>query len=131
MAKEFAAFMKDLREEPIEKRIDEVSDILTKVMTIVVSAIDDINQKIANMELNLTNMGNSNAQMNRELQEIKARGIPAPVAGAPVVKPMSPTPQTPAVPAPKPLQAPANPMTARSAINSELKALFSRKKKED
>ncbi|MFX0134034.1 MAG: hypothetical protein ACFFDN_10360 [Candidatus Hodarchaeota archaeon] len=127
MSKEFADFMDKLREEPLEEQINEISDILTKVMAIVVSAIDDINQKMANLEYQFTNLQGAQTRIVQDLQQIKATGV---TPGAkPIVSPAT-GPQAPIVkPAPKPAPRPLSPMSARSAINSELKALFSRRKK--
>ncbi|MFX1451888.1 MAG: hypothetical protein ACFFCM_13665 [Promethearchaeota archaeon] len=130
MSKEFADFMDKLREEPLEEQINEISDILTKVMAIVVSAIDDINQKMANLEYQFSNLQGAQTRMAQELQQIKATGV-APGA-KPIVSDMT-GPQAPivqAAPQPKPAPRPLSPMSARSAINSELKALFSRRKKD-
>ena len=121
MSHEFAKFMEELREEPLEERIDELSDILTKVMAIVVSAIDDINQRIGQIEV-------VQNQLSRDLQDIKARGVPAKPVVSPMTGQQAPTIQ--AAPQPKPAPRPLSPMSARSAINSELKALFSRRKKD-
>ncbi len=129
MSKEFADFMDKLREEPLEEQINEISDILTKVMAIVVSAIDDINQKIANIEYNFTNLQGAQTRIVQEIQQIKATGVTP--SGKPIVSP-APGPQAPIIKpaAPKPAPRPLSPMSARSAINSELKALFSRRKKD-
>ncbi len=125
--------MDELREEPLEKRIDEVSDILTKVMTIVVSAIDDLNQKIVTLHHQFTAIQNQQAQISQEIQVLKTSPMAAgATSGTPVVTPMSglQTPAVQAAPQPKLEPKPISPMSARSAINSELKALFSRRKKD-
>lgn len=119
--------MDRLREEPLEEQINEISDILTKVMAIVVSAIDDINMKMANLEYQFSNLQGDQTRIVQEIQQIKATGVTP--SGKPIVSPAT-GPQAPIIkPAPKPAPRPLTPMSARSAINSELKALFSRRKK--
>ncbi|MHA1298159.1 MAG: hypothetical protein ACTSO9_01815 [Candidatus Helarchaeota archaeon] len=131
MAKEFADFMDGLREEPLEERVNELSDILTKVMTIVVSAIDDLSQKIGNLTYQFNTLRSSQDGLMREIQALKARPVGANGGpNAPIVTPIGAAPQAPTVQAaPKPAPRPLSPMSARSAINNELKALFSRRKK--
>lgn len=128
--------MDGLREEPLEERINQISDILTKVMSIVISAIDDMNQKIANISHQFNTLRSVQQGIVAEIQQLKANPMAAAQGSgptAPIVTPMANAPQAPVVqaaPQPKPAPKPLSPMSARSAINNELKALFSRRKKD-
>jgi len=132
LSKEFAEFMDSMREEPLEERMDQFSEILTKVMSIVISAIDDMNQKIANISHQFNILRTAQQGLSAEIQQLKSRAIAA-APNAPIVTPMGNAPQAPAIqaaaPKPKPAPRPLSPVSARSAINNELKALFSRRKK--
>ena len=153
MPDSFADFMDSIREEPIEKRMDEFSEILTRVMSIVVSAIDDLSNRMATLENNMndtmtstTNLTGTIATLTADINLLKNKIISGAVAAAPGAPsmpsapgaaPLPPPPgpgaptAPPAPPAPPKPQPPAKPLTggsARSAINSELKALFGKRR---
>ncbi|MHA1784647.1 MAG: hypothetical protein ACTSVY_09370 [Candidatus Helarchaeota archaeon] len=132
MSKDFANFMESIKEEPFEEQLNEFSDILTKVMAIVVSAIDDMTQRMSTLEQMLNaNTSEINA-LKTNMTNLQQRAIAAPVdsSGQPQLLGNAPNMKAPAPPPPpKPKPKPLSPLSARSAINSELKALFSKRRR--
>ena len=127
MSREFANFMESVKEQPIEDQVTEISDILTKVMAIVVSAIDDLTQRMTTLEQTLQNNAieiNSLKNNVTKLQQSPPTLTPQPQIQGTEPGVTNPPPPPPPKPAPKPM----SPLSARSAINSELKALFSKGK---
>lgn len=145
MGRDFADFMDQIRGEPVEKRMDEISEILTRVMSIVVSAIDDLSNRMAALEGSLTEsistltmVSQSVATLTGQMSQLRAGGVaPAPaMPGQPTITPapqapgmvLTAPPPSPALQPPAPKPRPMTGMSARSAINSELKALFGKRR---
>ena len=126
---EFASFMESINEGPLEDRINELSDILTKVMAIVVSAIDDLTQRMSVIEQTLQTNSTNYTAIKASVDKITTVLTANPQAlqqGPLLGKPEGNPPPPP--PPPKPKPKPMSPLSARSAINSELKALFSKRR---
>ena len=125
MSREFASFMASITGESAEQRLKELSEILDKVMQIVVNSIDQLSGNIT--------------QLETRIQTITARIVklettptgPSPLGASGAAPGLAPPPMPtmgPPVPPPEPKV--VSPMSARSALQGELKALFARKKKE-
>ena len=129
MSHDFANFMESINEGPLEDRINELSDILIKVMAIVVSAIDDLTQRMTVIEENLqTNSTDNNAIRDSVTKIMTAlTANPGAIGQVPIIGPEGNPPPPP--PPPKPKPKPVSPLSARSAINSELKALFNKRRR--
>lgn len=125
MSRDFANFMESMKEQPLEDQMSEISDILTKVMAIVVSAIDDITQRMSTLEQTLQNNAIEINTIKSNVANIQQNA--APLTPQPQATPGLATPPPP--PPPKPAPKPMSPLSARSAINSELKALFNKRKR--
>jgi len=123
MSREFASFMASITGESAEQRLKELSEILDKVMQIVVNSIDQLSGNITQMETRIQNL-------TARIVKLETSTVPAPM-GAPGIAPGVPPPMPisgPPMPPPEPKV--VSPMSARSALQGELKALFARKKKE-
>ena len=125
MSREFASFMASISGESAEQRLKELSEILDKVMQIVINSIDQLSGNIAQIESHIQNMTSRIARLETMPMMSAPMGGPG---GAPGVPPPMPMAAPPPMPPPEPK--PANPMSARSALQGELKALFARKKRD-
>ena len=130
MSHDFANFMESINEGPLEDRINELSDILTKVMAIVVSAIDDLTQRMSEIETTLqTNATDNNAIRDSVTKIITAlTATPGAINQQQLIGAVEGNPPPPPPP-PQPKPKPVSPLSARSAINSELKALFNKRRR--
>ena len=124
MSREFASFMASISGESSEQRLKELSEILDKVMQIVINSIDQLSGNIAQIETRIQNITNRIARLETMPVMSAPMGVPG---GPPGVPPPMPA-MAPPMPPPEPK--PASPMSARSALQGELKALFSRKKRD-
>lgn len=98
-------FMSALKKAPINDRVEELSNVLTRAMNLFVNAIDDISTRLANIENNI----------EQRFQEIEKK-----VGGVPAIFPSKG--QVPSA-VQSPLQGP-KPITqfsTRAALNEELK----------
>jgi len=129
MSHDFANFMESINEGPLEDRINELSDILTKVMAIVVSAIDDLTQRMSVIEENIQTSATDNNAIRDSVTKIMTAltANPGALGQTPIIGPEGNPPPPP--PPPKPKPKPVSPLSARSAINSELKALFNKRRR--
>ncbi|NHI92743.1 MAG: hypothetical protein EAX96_09610 [Candidatus Lokiarchaeota archaeon] len=127
MSKDFANFMESVKEQPLEDQVNEISDILTKVMAIVVSAIDDLTQRMSMLEQTLQDNANNIETIKNDVNKLQ-QGAPPTLPPQPQLLGTPPEGVSPPPPPPKPAPKPMSPLSARSAINSELKALFSKRK---
>ena len=125
MSRDFASFMESISGDSAETKIKELMEILDKVMMIVMNSVDNLSVRLQQIEMNIQNM---TARVVK-LENMPRTPIPAPAApaapGAPV-----PAPAAAAPPPPKPAPKPMAPMSARAALQSELKSLFARRKKQ-
>jgi len=124
MSREFASFMATISGESAEQRLKELSEILDKVMQIVINSIDQLSGNIAQIETRIQNMTNRIVRLETMPVMPAPMGVPG---GAPGVPPPMPAM---APPPPPPEPKPASPMSARNALQGELKSLFARKKKD-
>jgi len=124
MSREFASFMASISGESAEQRLKELSEILDKVMQIVINSIDQLSGNIAQIDTRIQNITNRIVR----LETMPTMGAPMGVPGGPPGVP----PPMPAMapPSPPPEPKPVSPMSARSALQGELKALFARKKRD-
>ena len=126
MSREFASFMASISGESAEQRLKELSEILDKVMQIVINSIDQLSGNIAQIETRIQNITGRIVRLETMPTMAAPMGFPG---GAPGGAPGVPPPM-PAMAPPPPEPKPANPMSARSALQGELKALFARKKRD-
>ncbi|MHA1267772.1 MAG: hypothetical protein ACTSRS_21230 [Candidatus Helarchaeota archaeon] len=121
MSRDFASFMASLSEDSAEQKIQELMEILDKVMQIIINTSDSLYAQLGQIETEIH-------QLLTRIVNLESR----PVAAAPGAAPGAPASTTTAAtapPPPKPEPKPLSPMSARAALQSELKALFARRKK--
>ena len=114
MSKDFASFMASISGESVEQRINELMEILDQVMMIIINSIDQLSERIVKLETGIQNMAN-----------IVAKFESGSVLNASSAQT---TPSMAAPPPPKPTPKPMSPISARSALQNELKQLFARRK---
>jgi hypothetical protein len=120
MSRDFATFMSSISGESSEQRINELMEILDKVMQIIMNSVDNLTNRIFSLENNV------NATMQRVVK-LESRPVAvAPAALGAVPGPAAPAPMAPPPPKPEPTH--LSPVSARSALQSELKQLFARRK---
>jgi hypothetical protein len=124
MSREFASFMASISGESSEQRLKELSEILDKVMQIVINSIDQLSGNIVQIETRIQNITNRIVRLETMPVAPAAMGVSG---GPPGVLPPI---QAPMPPMPPPEPKPVSPMSARSALQGELKALFARRKKD-
>ncbi len=107
----FEGFMAALKKQPIDDRVEEISDILTRVMSIFVTAIDDIQTRLGNLE--------NFVQQKFQILESKPEGVPA-VFPSQAQVPQKETVLQP----PKPIST----FSTRAALNEELKKVLLKRK---
>lgn len=127
MSREFASFMASITGETAEQRLKELSEILDKVMQIVVNSIDQLSGNITQLETRIQNISTRIVKLETTPAGMGMPGAATATGIAPGVPPPMPA-MGPPVPPPEPKV--ASPVSARSALQGELKALFARKKKE-
>ncbi|MHA1131676.1 MAG: hypothetical protein ACTSQI_08590 [Candidatus Helarchaeota archaeon] len=119
MSRDFASFMASISGDSAEQRITELMEILDKVMQIIMNSVDNLTERVFALENNINTSLQRVANLEaRPTVAVPASGI-APNSAAPA--PMAPPP-------PKPEPKPLSPMSARAALQSELKQLFARRK---
>ncbi|NHI93867.1 MAG: hypothetical protein EAX96_15370 [Candidatus Lokiarchaeota archaeon] len=151
---ELGWFLKASKGKSTEEKVDDLSELVVKVMETFVNVMEQIDNKLTNLGQKINEMeegmkidkARSEGEMNALkswLTTIQSGGItptagPSPGSlpeipgvgpGDTPVTPMAP-PQPKPVPKPKPIEKPLSGMGARAALQSELKELFSRMKKE-
>ena len=146
---ELGWFLKASKGKTTEEKVDDLSELVVKVMETFVNVMEQIDGKLTTLGEKMheleENVKIDKARTEGEMNMIKSwittlqagGGAPLPgvlpaTPGDPSDTPMAPTAPAPPKPAPKPKPA-AKPLTgmgARAALQSELKELFSRMKKE-
>jgi hypothetical protein len=132
---DFTRLMEAISGDTVEEKIKTFSEVLDKITQFSVNSIDQVTKRLQKLNEILD-------ILERRVVQIESRPPPAPAmsanpaaGGALGVPP--PMPGALGVPPPPPMQAPmspppepkpANPMSARSALQSELKNLFTKKK---
>ncbi|MHA1131675.1 MAG: hypothetical protein ACTSQQ_12810 [Candidatus Helarchaeota archaeon] len=121
MSEDFANIMKAISGDTIEERIKVFSDVLDKITQFAVNSIDQLTKTVARLEATLQNMQGRITQLEQRPVAVApaANAVPGPVAPAPI-----------APPPPKPEPKPLSPMSARAALQSELKQLFAKRKRD-
>ena len=121
MSRDFASFMASIQGDSAEEKIKELMEILDKVMQIIMNSTDQLFGQMIKLDTDLNALTGRLTQLESRPSVGAAPGQPMPSAGAP---------GTPAAPAPKPAPKPISPVSARAALQGELKALFARRKQE-
>jgi hypothetical protein len=120
MSKEFASIMEAISGDTIDEKIKTFSDVLDKITQFAVNSIDQLTRKVGHLE---------GLVQNLQARIVKIEQTPRAPIGQPGTAPPPPVTNAPA-PAPRPEPAPISPVSARSALQGELKALFARRKKD-
>ncbi len=120
MSRDFASFMASISADSAEQKIKELMEILDKVSQIIMNSAEQLLTRLMQLETHINAMtGRVVTLEQRPTVAAMAPGI-APGAFAPAAAAAPPPP----APAPKPM----SPMSARAALQSELKELFARRK---
>ncbi len=149
---ELGWFLKDSAGKSTEQKVDDLTELVVKVLETFVSVMGQIDDRMNNldttiqqlqqdMRLDKARQEGEMAAMRNLFNTIGARGIPVVGEdGLPTVPTADPTMPTspltappPPKPKPKPKPLPDKPLSgmgARAALQGELKALFSKMKKE-
>jgi hypothetical protein len=123
---DFTKLMEAISGDTIEEKIKTFSEVLDKITQFSVNSIDQVTKRLQKFHEILD-------ILERRVVQIESRPPPASTMGAPAgggglgVPPPMPL-QAPMPPPPPPEPKPANPMSARSALQSELKNLFAKRK---
>ena len=143
--------MKDSKGKSTDEKVDDLTELVVKVLETFVSVMGQIDDRINNLETNFNAM-DENLKLERARQEGEmnalrtmvsmggrvvapgtgegavpaAPGIPTVPGATPGAPPPPPKPK----PKPKPAAKPLSGMGARAALQSELKQLFSKMKKD-
>ncbi|MFX1295629.1 MAG: hypothetical protein ACFFD2_12360 [Promethearchaeota archaeon] len=121
MSKDFASFMSSISGESSEQRIQELMEILDKVMQIIINSVDQLSERIFKLENTIHTMAGRVTKL--ETRPVSAVSASQQAAGATTGPAASA-----ASAAPKPAPKPTSPISARAALQSELKALFNKRK---
>ncbi len=111
--------MEAIAGDTIEEKVKVFSDVLDKITQFAVNALDQLTKQVSYLEGLIQNI--QGRIVTLEQRPVVAASAPGLVPGAPIP---AATPPPPPAPAPKPI----SPMSARAALQSELKALFARRK---
>ena len=104
--------------DTVEEKIKVFSDVLDKITQFAVNTLDQLTKKVNELQGLLQNMQQRVVQLEqRPIGVAAAPGSPA-ALGVPA----------PAAPAPRPAPKPMSPVSARAALQGELKALFAKRK---
>jgi len=124
---DFTKLMEAISDDTIEEKIKTFSEVLDKITQFSVNSIDQVTKRLQKYNETLD-------ILERRVVQIESRPPPtptmsaAPGAGGGLGVPPPMPLQAPMPPPPAPEPKPANPMSARSALQSELKNLFAKKK---
>lgn len=133
---DFTRLMEAISGDTVEEKIKTFSEVLDKITQFSVNSIDQVTKRLQKLNEILD-------ALERRIVQIESRppptstmsaapgaggalGVPPPMPGAGGALGVPPPMQAPMPPPPEPK--PANPMSARSALQSELKNLFAKKK---
>ncbi len=120
MSRDFASFMASIAGDSSGKRITELMEVLDKVTQIIINSVDSLQDRLNRIEGNIQGM----LQKVQTLETTTFAAAPAYGTPGPNVPAMA------APPPPKPEPKPMSPVSSRTALQSELKDLFARRKKE-
>jgi hypothetical protein len=133
MAEEFSNFLDQTREAPLREKVDGLSDIIEKMMMLIMSIPDNVDRLFANINDKITNIDKKINDLDGKIANLKVAPA-APLAAnssAPIASPGVPPPPPGAPPrpgAPPTPPRPANPVSLRSSIMGELKELFKKRR---
>ncbi|NVM52367.1 MAG: hypothetical protein HWN66_01605 [Candidatus Helarchaeota archaeon] len=121
MTHEFASIMEAIAGDTVDEKIKVFSDVLDKITQFAVNTLDQLTKKVNELQGVLQNM---------QGRVIKLEQRPVAPAAAFGTAPPPPVPEggPAAAPAPKPAPKPLSPVSARAALQGELKALFAKRK---
>ncbi len=139
-AEEFTSFLAEARKSPIEEKVNSFGLVVEKIMNIVLRLPDLVDETLSGVNQKLSNLESRLNAINNDVSAIKARGVgpaapgapgvpggPPPPPGGPPAGPPPPPGGPPGGPRPAAPSGPANPVTLRGAIMSELKQLFQKR----
>jgi hypothetical protein len=121
MSKEFASIMEAVSGESIDEKIKAFSDVLDKVTQFAMNSIDQLSRKVGEIDAFLRNLENRITRVEQ---------LPPVASGAPTGSAPPPSILGPQAPPPPPEPKLASPVSARSALQGELKALFAKRKRD-
>ncbi|HUY00400.1 MAG TPA: hypothetical protein VMV49_12640 [Candidatus Deferrimicrobium sp.] len=121
MSKEFASMMGAISGESIDEKIKAFSDVLDKVTQFAMNSIDQLSKKVGEIDAVLRNL---------EHRVTRVEQMPPVAVGTPGTAPPPPAPGAQAPPPPRPEPKPMSPVSARSALQGELKALFAKRRRD-
>ena len=127
MAEEFSNFLDQTREAPLREKVDGLSDIIEKMMMLIMSIPDNVDRLFTNINDKITNIDKKINDLDGKIANLKV----APAASlatnssTPISSPGAPPPPPGAPPTPP---RPANPVSLRSSIMGELKELFKKRR---
>ena len=129
MADEFNSVLNSMREAPIREQVEGLSDVIEKMMMLIMSIPDMVDKQINQLNQQINGL---HTKISGLESRIAAGATAAPAAGAGAPPPPGGAvpgapPPPPGAPAPRP-QAPANPISLRSSIMGELKELFKKRR---
>ncbi|HUY00401.1 MAG TPA: hypothetical protein VMV49_12645 [Candidatus Deferrimicrobium sp.] len=124
MSRDFASFMASISGESAENRIKELMEILDKIMEITINSIDSITTNMQQLEMRVQNMTQRIVQLETAPRATSGQTGPASSQLEGVPQPVPP-PVAQAPPGPRL----TSPVSARSALQGELKALFAKRKR--
>lgn len=133
MAEEFSNFLDKTREAPLREKVDGLSEIIEKMMMLIMSIPDNVDRLFTNINDKITNIDKKINGLEGKIANLKVG--PAASEGAnsstPIASPGAPPPPPGAPPrpgAPPTPPRPANPVSLRSSIMGELKELFKKRR---
>ena len=133
MAEEFSNFLDQTREAPLREKVDGLSDIIEKMMMLIMSIPENVDRLFSNINDKITNIDIKINGLEGKIANLKVSpGTPlAANSSTPISSPGAPPPPPGAPPrpgAPPSPARPANPVTLRSSIMGELKELFKKRR---
>ena len=141
MAEEFSNFLDQTREAPLREKVDGLSEIIEKMMMLIMSIPDNVDKLFSNINDKITGIDKKINGLEGKIANLKvsqgivanpsapistsggAPGAPPPPPGAPPMPGAPPRPGAPPTP-----PRPANPVSLRSSIMGELKELFKKRR---
>ena len=105
--------------DSVDEKIKAFSDVLDKITQFAMNSIDQLSRRVAQMDQLLRGL---------EGRVTKVEQLPRAQAPADGTAPPPPIPEQ--APAPKPAPKPMSPVSARAALQGELKALFAKRKRD-
>ncbi|TFG04318.1 MAG: hypothetical protein EU536_04850 [Promethearchaeota archaeon] len=121
MSKEFASIMEAVSGDSTEEKVKVFSDVLDKITQFAVNTLDQLQRKVIELQNLLQNM-------QARVIKLEQQPVVAMPAGGGMT-PGVPAPATPTPAPPPPQPKPMSPVSARAALQGELKELFAKRKR--